>query len=399
METSHPDIFAVGECVEHNGICYGLVAPLSSRAKVLAATITGNKGPMYTGTVQAAKLKIMGVDVFSAGAWADAEGTEPVRFEDPALGVYKKLVLRDGQLAGVILVGDTSDSHRYMDWLRSNDRPDGSAPPPAVSAAGGDAGLDIAQMAESATICGCVGVTKGHDHRRDPRQGRQHAVAAEGSDAREHRLRQLHVALPGHPSRRRAGVRRRRQESAVRLRAVLAGKPARDPAQPAAEIRAGGARHLRQRPGLRGLQAGAQLHGRHDLVRRSRRGPLGALHQRSRARQHSEGRHVLGGSAHARRRDDAGRAAPHRRRRRQVQSADGQDHRQPAHRSARRQEGGPAESVGRPRHAVRPGLHEGRPHGEDLRRHRVLPLRHAGLHERRASSWNGASRISSRRTK
>ena len=161
METSHPDIFAVGECVEHNGICYGLVAPLIEQGKVLAATITGNKGPTYTGTVQAAKLKIMGVEMFSAGAWADAEGTEPVRFEDPALGIYKKLVLRDGRLAGVILVGDTSDSHRYMDWLRSKtdlvDQRRTLLFPPA----GGDSGLDIAQMSENATICGCVGVTKG----------------------------------------------------------------------------------------------------------------------------------------------------------------------------------------------------------------------------------------------
>ncbi len=67
METSHPDVFAVGECVEHKGICYGLVAPLLEQGKVLAATITGNKGPRYEGSVSAAKLKIMGVDVFSAG--------------------------------------------------------------------------------------------------------------------------------------------------------------------------------------------------------------------------------------------------------------------------------------------------------------------------------------------
>src|SRR5205809_125318 len=66
METSDPDIYAVGECVEHRGVCYGLVAPLLEQGKVLAATITGNKGPEYTGTVLATKLKIMGVDVFSA---------------------------------------------------------------------------------------------------------------------------------------------------------------------------------------------------------------------------------------------------------------------------------------------------------------------------------------------
>jgi len=161
METSHPDIFAVGECVEHNGVCYGLVAPLLEQAKVLAATISGHRGPTYAGSVQAAKLKIMGVDVFSAGAWEDGPGASPVRFEDPALGVYKKVVLRDGRLSGVILVGDTSDSHRYMDWLRTGadlatHRRQLLFPPPAA-----DTGLDVAQMADSATVCGCVGVTKG----------------------------------------------------------------------------------------------------------------------------------------------------------------------------------------------------------------------------------------------
>jgi nitrite reductase (NADH) large subunit len=160
METSRPDVFAVGECVEHRGVCYGLVAPLFEQGKVLAATIAGHRGPTYTGTVQAAKLKIMGVDVFSAGA-VDDDGIEPVRYEDPTLGVYKKLAVREGKLAGVILVGDVSDSHRYMDWLRSG--ADLSAqrrhllfPPPAS-----DAGLDAADMPESATVCGCIGVTKG----------------------------------------------------------------------------------------------------------------------------------------------------------------------------------------------------------------------------------------------
>src|SRR5256885_10653178 len=71
LETSNPDIFAVGECVEHNGTCYGLVAPLFEQGKVLAATITGNRGPVYGGTNQAAKLKIMGVDVFSAGNFSE----------------------------------------------------------------------------------------------------------------------------------------------------------------------------------------------------------------------------------------------------------------------------------------------------------------------------------------
>ncbi len=160
METSDPDVFAVGECAEHRGVCYGLVAPLFEQGKVLAATITGHRGPEYTGTVQAAKLKVMGVDVFSAGDWSE-QHAEPVRYEDRALGVYKKLTVRDGKLAGVILVGDTSDSHRYMEWLRggtdlSAQRRHLLFPPP-----GADTGLDVAEMSESATICGCVGVTKG----------------------------------------------------------------------------------------------------------------------------------------------------------------------------------------------------------------------------------------------
>jgi nitrite reductase (NADH) large subunit len=160
METSHPDVFAVGECVEHRGVCYGLVAPLYEQGKVLAATITGHRGPTYEGTIQAAKLKIMGVDVFSAGDWSE-QNAEPVRFEDRAQGIYKKVTVRDGKLAGVILVGDTSDSHRYMEWLRTGAdlRPQRRHllfPPPSA-----DVGLDVAEMADTATVCGCVGVTKG----------------------------------------------------------------------------------------------------------------------------------------------------------------------------------------------------------------------------------------------
>jgi len=159
METSDPDIFAVGECVEHRGVCYGLVAPLLEQGKVLAATMTGNKGPAYTGTVQAAKLKIMGVDVFSAGDWSE-QHADPVRYEDRALGIYKKLTLRGDRLVGAILVGDTSDSHRYMEWLRSGIDLAEQRSRLLFPAPGTDAGADVAEMADSATICGCVGVTK-----------------------------------------------------------------------------------------------------------------------------------------------------------------------------------------------------------------------------------------------
>ena len=162
METSDPDIFAVGECIEHKGICYGLVAPLLEQGKVLAATITGNKGPRYEGSVTAAKLKIMGVDVFSAGDFSEkAPGTDVVRYEDAALGVYKKLTLRDGKLSGAILVGDTSDSHRYMDWLRTQADLTPRRCQLLFPAPTEDAGLDVAEMPDNKVVCGCMGVTKG----------------------------------------------------------------------------------------------------------------------------------------------------------------------------------------------------------------------------------------------
>lgn len=171
METSHPDIFAVGECTEHRGQIFGLVAPLLEQGKVLAATVTGNRGPVFTGSTPATKLKILGVDVFSAGNTDDSEpGVDVVRYEDASLGVYKKLLLKENRLHGVILVGDASDDHRYTAWLRegtdlTSQRRHLLFPPPAA-----DGGLDAAAMADSHTVCGCMGVTKGdiiravHEH-------------------------------------------------------------------------------------------------------------------------------------------------------------------------------------------------------------------------------------------
>ena len=161
METSDPDIFAVGECVEHNGVVYGLVAPLFEQGKVLAATITGNRGPRYEGSIPESRLKIMGVDVFSAGFVQDAPGLEAVRYEDPAEGVYKKLTLKDGRLAGVILIGDLSDSHRYMEWLRNGTDLSGKRRRLLAPDAVPDRGVVVAEMPDSETVCGCHGVTKG----------------------------------------------------------------------------------------------------------------------------------------------------------------------------------------------------------------------------------------------
>jgi nitrite reductase (NADH) large subunit len=162
LETSDPHIFAVGECTEHRGVNYGLVGPLLEQGKVLAAVINGDRSESFTGSVQAAKLKVMGVDVFSAGAIGeDAEGSEVVRYEDPALGIYRKLILRDHRLAGAILVGDIDDSARYMEWLRrgtdlKKQRRWLLFPEPVA-----DSGSSVAAISDSHVVCGCMGVTKG----------------------------------------------------------------------------------------------------------------------------------------------------------------------------------------------------------------------------------------------
>jgi nitrite reductase (NADH) large subunit len=162
METSHPDVFALGECVEHRGTVYGLVAPLIEQGKVLAATITGRGESSYEGSIPAAKLKIAGVDVFSAGDFDESrQDAEVVRYEDPASGIYKKLIVKNNRLEGVILVGDISDSHRYMEWLRQGTdlaliRRQLLFPEPVATG-----GSQLAEVADSETVCGCMGVTKG----------------------------------------------------------------------------------------------------------------------------------------------------------------------------------------------------------------------------------------------
>jgi nitrite reductase (NADH) large subunit len=162
METSLPGIYAVGECVEHNGVCYGLVGPLLEQGKVLAATLADNTVQGYEGTIAAAKLKVMGVEVFSAGDYSESTpGNDVIRFEDAALGTYKKLIVRDNRLVGVILIGETGDSHRYMDWLQSKTdlrekRRNLLFPEPVA-----DTGLDVAEIPDSKTVCGCHGVSKG----------------------------------------------------------------------------------------------------------------------------------------------------------------------------------------------------------------------------------------------
>lgn len=111
-------IWAVGECASHRGIAYGLVAPLYEQARVLAAHLGETGVGRYTGSQTATRLKVTGIDLFSAGDFMGGDDSEQILLSDPVDGVYRKLVLREGRLVGACLYGDTSDGSWYFDLIR-----------------------------------------------------------------------------------------------------------------------------------------------------------------------------------------------------------------------------------------------------------------------------------------
>jgi nitrite reductase (NADH) large subunit len=165
MRTSDSDILAVGECVQHGTTCYGLVAPLYDMANVAAKTLLGEPGafrPVETST----KLKVTGVDLFSAGDFGEGEGREEIVFRDPGRGVYKRLVLRDERIIGAVMYGDTADGNWFLGQLK--DQTDVSQQRDTLifgPAYAGSAPLDpmaaVAALPYEAEICGCNGVCKG----------------------------------------------------------------------------------------------------------------------------------------------------------------------------------------------------------------------------------------------
>jgi nitrite reductase (NADH) large subunit len=121
LQTGAEDIFALGECAEHRGICYGLVEPAYEQGRVLARHLAGQTSANYSGSVVATNLKVSGVSVFSAGDFLGAEGTETIVLNDFRHGTYKKLVISDGRLSGAVLVGDTGDALWYLELIRGRE--------------------------------------------------------------------------------------------------------------------------------------------------------------------------------------------------------------------------------------------------------------------------------------
>lgn len=164
MVTSDANILSLGECVEHNGDIFGLVAPIYDQAKVIAKTLAGEEAAFVNKEV-ATKLKVTGCDLFSAGDFAEAQGREDIVYRDPAQGVYKRLVIEDNRIVGAVMYGDTADGNWFFGLIK--DKEDISEMRDTLifgPAFQGGSPLDpmaaVAALPDDTEICGCNGISK-----------------------------------------------------------------------------------------------------------------------------------------------------------------------------------------------------------------------------------------------
>ncbi|MEO0390471.1 MAG: nitrite reductase large subunit NirB [Pseudomonadota bacterium] len=165
MVTSDADILAVGECLEHNGALFGLVAPLYDQAKVAAQTLMGEDA-VFVQKELSTKLKVTGCDLFSAGDFSEKEGREDIVFRDPARGVYRRLVLEANKIVGAVMYGDTADSNWFFGLMRDGTdiadmRETLIFGPAYQGGATADPLAAVAALPPDAEICGCNGICKG----------------------------------------------------------------------------------------------------------------------------------------------------------------------------------------------------------------------------------------------
>ncbi|MHB9998631.1 NADPH-nitrite reductase [Bacillus spizizenii] len=162
MQTEIPHIYAVGECAEHRGIAYGLVAPLYEQAKVLAKHICGIETKPYEGSILSTQLKVSGVEVFSAGDFNESDEKKAVKVFDEQDGIYKKIVLRGNQIVGAVLFGDSSEGNRLFAMIQKEADITETSKISILQPLNQEAGTSItAAMSDDEIICGCNGVSKG----------------------------------------------------------------------------------------------------------------------------------------------------------------------------------------------------------------------------------------------
>lgn len=165
MQTSLEGVYSVGECTEHRGICYGLVAPLFEQGMVLAKHISGVEAAPYIGSVVSTKLKISGVDVFSTGEFIDGPEHTVISSKDDWKRTYKKILLKDNVLVGAVLFGDINDSAELQKLIKQKaemtDELYASLVGTGCCGGGGQKKASVETMADDEIVCGCNGVTKG----------------------------------------------------------------------------------------------------------------------------------------------------------------------------------------------------------------------------------------------
>ncbi|MDI4645112.1 FAD-dependent oxidoreductase [Cohnella hashimotonis] len=177
METNVPDVYAVGECAEHRGIAYGLVAPLYEQGKVLARVVCGRETEPYVGSMPYAQLKVSGINVFSAGVVQGGDESTVLQAYDALRGMYKRITAENGRISGVVLYGDTDEGQTLLGHLKRRAKVEVLARTLSSGATPGSAGDEAATaMADADTVCGCNGVCKGAIVR---------AVTEEGADTIE----------------------------------------------------------------------------------------------------------------------------------------------------------------------------------------------------------------------
>src|SRR5918912_539976 len=159
LETSASNVYAVGECAEHEGVVYGLVAPALEQVRVAARCVLGDKEVApYRGSVASATLKVMGVDVTSAGGgYGKEEGSEGVVSSDPLKGVYRKGVIRNGKVVGAVLLGDVSGAPQLIGAVR---RATPAEEVVELTLGSATQGFEALPISGDAQICDCNGVSK-----------------------------------------------------------------------------------------------------------------------------------------------------------------------------------------------------------------------------------------------
>ncbi|AMY06361.1 nitrite reductase large subunit [Staphylococcus condimenti] len=161
MRTSDPEIYAVGECAQHNGKVYGLVAPLYEQGKVLADHLTGRPTEGYQGSTTFTSLKVSGCDLYSAGQIQEDEEVEGVEIYNSHDHVYKKIFLKEERVVGAVLYGDTDDGTRFFNMMKKREPIEDYTLVSLLQKVGEEASSSVADMDDSETICGCNGISKG----------------------------------------------------------------------------------------------------------------------------------------------------------------------------------------------------------------------------------------------